>query len=101
VGMRMGVGPLFLPMTQVLGFSRSLLSTIVAVGMLCYGLAMPVAGMLVARRGTPFVLLLGTAIVVISTLWTVNATDPVNFFLAFGVLLSIGLGFTSPVALTP
>ena len=101
VGMRMGVGPFFLPMAQDLGFSRSLLSGIVAIGMLCYGLGMPVAGILVARRGTRFVLLLGTAIVVVSIIWTVNARDPVSFLLAFGVLMSVGLAFTSPVALTP
>ena len=101
VGMRMGVGPFFLPMAQDLGFSRSLLSGIVAIGMLCYGLGMPVAGMLVARRDTRFVLLLGTAIVVGSIIWTVNARGPVSFLLAFGVLMSVGLAFTSPVALTP
>ena len=101
VGMRMGVGPFFLPIAQDLGFSRSLLSGIVAIGMLCYGLAMPLAGMLVARHGTRFVLLLGTAIVVVSIIWSVNAHSATSFFLAFGVLLSIGLGFTSPVTLTP
>jgi MFS family permease len=83
------------------GFSRSLLAAIIAVGMLCYGLAMPLAGYLVARRGTRFVLLLGAAIVVVATLWTVNATGPVGFLLAFGVLMSVGLAFTGPVALTP
>ena len=41
VGMRLGIGPLFLPMAEDLGFSRSLLASIVAIGMLCYGLAMP------------------------------------------------------------
>ena len=100
MGMRMGVGPFFLPMAQDLGFSRSLLSGIVAIGMLFYGLGMPVAGMLVARRGTRFVLLLGTAIVVVSIIWTVNARDPLSFLLAFGVLMSVGLAFTSPIALT-
>lgn len=101
VGMRMGVGPFFLPIARDLGFSRSLLSGIVAIGMLCYGLAMPIAGMLVARHSTRFVLLLGTAIVVLSIIWSVNARGAFSFFLSFGVLLSIGLGFTSPVALTP
>ncbi len=101
VGMRMGIGPFFLPMAGDLGYSRSLLASIVAVGMLCYGLGMPLAGYLVARHGTRFVLLLGTAIVVISTIWTVYARAPVNFLLAFGVFLSLGLAFTSPVALTP
>ena len=101
VGMRMGIGPFFLPMANDLGFSRSLLSGIVAVGMLFYGLGMPLAGHLVARRGTRFVLLLGTAIVAVSTVWTVYARDPVSFLLAFGVLMSFGLAFTSPVAFTP
>ena len=63
VGMRLGIGPFFLPMVEDLGFSRSLLASIIAIGMLCYGLAMPLAGYLVGRFGTRFVLLLGTAIV--------------------------------------
>lgn len=101
VGLRMGIGPLFLPMTEDLGFSRSLLSGIVAIGMFCYGLAMPLAGHLVHRHGTRYVLLLGTAIVAVSTVWTVLATSALSFLLAFGVALSIGLALTSPVAVTP
>jgi len=101
VGMRMGIGPFFLPIANDLGFSRSLLSGIVAVGMLCYGLGMPLAGHLVARRGTRFVLLLGTAIVIVATLWSVTARSPINFLLSFGVLMSFGLALTSPVAFTP
>jgi len=101
VGMRMGIGPFFLPMAEDLGFSRSLLAGIVAIGMLCYGLAMPVAGFLVARHGTRFVLLTGTAIVLLSVIWTIYARSPLSFFLAFGVLMSAGLAFTSPVAVTP
>ncbi|WP_217619165.1 MFS transporter, partial [Achromobacter sp. GbtcB20] len=101
VGMRLGIGPFFLPMAEDLGFSRSLLASIIAIGMLCYGLAMPLAGYLVGRYGTRFVLLLGTAIVFVSIAWTVNARTPLGFLLAFGVLMSVGLGFTSPVALTP
>ena len=101
VGMRLGLGPLFLPMAEDLGFSRSLLSTIVAVGMLCYGAAMPLAGWLVARRGTRHVLLCGTAMLVVATLWAVNTRTPLGLMLSFGVLMSLGAGFTSPIALTP
>lgn len=101
VGMRLSIGPFFLPMAQDLGFSRSLLAGIVAVGMLCYGLAMPLAGYLVARMGTRAVLLLGTALVLVAAVWTVNARDPLAFLIAFGVLMSVGLAFAGPVALTP
>lgn len=101
VGMRMSIGPFFLPIAHDLGFSRSELAGIVAIGMLCYGVGMPLAGYLVGRRGTRFVLLLGVATVVASVLWTVMARTPVAFLLAFGVLMSVGFAFTSPVALTP
>lgn len=101
VGMRMGIGPFFIPMAEDLGMSRSLLAGIVAIGMLCYGLGMPLAGHLASTLGTRSVLVLGTVIVVASILWTVNARSPLTFFLAFGVLMSLGFSFTSPVALTP
>lgn len=101
VGMRLGIGPFFLPLTQDLGFSRSLLASIIAVGMICYGLAMPVAGLLVARYGTRTVLLLAVAIICSSTVWSVTARSATSFLLSFGVLLSVGLAFASPVAFTP
>lgn len=101
VGMRLGIGPFFLPMLNDLGCGRSVLSGIVAAGMLAYGLAMPVAGWLVGRFGTRTVLLLGTGIVLFSSWWTMVALTPADFLWSFGVLLSVGLGFTSPVALTP
>ena len=101
VGMRLGIGPFFLPMVKDLGFSRSLLASIVAIGMLCYGLAMPLAGYLVGRYSTRLVLMLGTAIVLLSVVATVTVRSPLAFMLSFGVAMSAGLAFTSPVALTP
>ncbi|WP_240980049.1 MFS transporter [Ramlibacter agri] len=101
VGMRLGIGPFFLPIAHDLGFSRSLLASIIAVGMLCYGLGMPLAGHLVARYGTRFSLVLGMVIVAVATLWAVRAQTALSFLLSFGVLLSVGLSFVSPVAFTP
>lgn len=100
-GMRLSFGPFFLPMSHDLGFSRSLLSGIVAVGMLAYGLAMPLAGLLIARFGTRPVLLTGNGLVIAAVLWTVVTANALAFLLSFGLLLSVGLAFTSPVALTP
>ncbi|MDB5957756.1 MFS transporter [Ramlibacter sp.] len=100
-GMRLSFGPFFLPISHDLGFSRSLLASIVAVGMLAYGLAMPLAGHLIARHGTRLVLLTGMVLVLGAVLWAVNASGPLSFLLSFGLMLSVGLAFTSPVALTP
>ena len=100
-GMRLSFGPFFLPMSRDLGFSRSLLASIVAVGMLAYGLAMPLAGHLIARYGTRAVLLAGNAMVIVAIAWTVLTRDTTAFLLSFGLLLSVGLAFTSPVAVTP
>lgn len=101
VGMRLGIGPFFLPIAHDLGFSRSLLASIIAVGMICYGLGMPVAGHLIARRGTRPALLLGIVLVIAATGWAVTARTALSFLLSFGVLLSLGLSFVSPVAFTP
>lgn len=101
VGMRLGIGPFFLPIAHDLGLSRSLLAGIIALGMLCYGLAMPLAGALVARYGTRAVLVVGTVLVTVSAFWAAGTHDALAFGFAFGVAMSVGLAFTSPVALTP
>lgn len=101
VGLRMGIGPFFLPIAEDLGFSRSMLAAIIAVGMLFYGIGMPFVGQMVNSWGTRNVLLLGTVLILAAILWTVNATGPVSFLLSFGILLSLGLSFISPVTFTP
>ena len=101
VGLRMGIGPFFLPIAEDLGFSRSLLATIIAVGMLFYGIGMPFVGQMVNKWGTRNVMFLGVAVILVSVVWTAFATGPISFLLSFGVLLSLGLSFISPVAFTP
>lgn len=101
VGLRMGIGPFFLPIAEDLGFSRSMLASIVAVGMLFYGVGMPIVGQLVNKWGTRHVLLLGSAMILVAVLWTANAQGPISFLFSFGILLSLGLSFVSPVTFTP
>ncbi|WP_019123035.1 MFS transporter [Brevibacillus massiliensis] len=101
VGTRLGIGPFLKPMAEDLQISRTMLSAIVAVSMLVYGIGMPVAGRLLDRFSTRSVLLMGVGMVAVSIVWTVLTNDPVNFLLSYGILLSLGLSFTSPVVLTP
>ena len=101
VGMRMSIGPFFLPMLADFDMTRTSLSTIVAIGMFVYGVGMPIAGYMERHLGTRFVLLTGAFIVFFSSLWTMSAKTPLSLMLSFGIFLSLGLALTSPVALTP
>lgn len=101
VGMRMSIGPFFLPMLASFDMTRTSLSMIVAIGMFVYGVGMPLAGYMERRFGTKLVLLSGAVVVFSSSLWTMSAKTPLSLLLSFGIFLSLGLAFTSPVAVTP
>ncbi|WP_205668603.1 MFS transporter [Ammoniphilus sp. CFH 90114] len=101
VGTRLGIGPFVKPILDDLGMDRTELSVIIAIGMLVYGLGMPLAGRLLDSLGTRNVLLIGVGLVVLSIIWTYFSHDMLSFALAYGVLLSLGLSFTSPVTVTP
>ncbi|MGO4890343.1 MFS transporter [Anaerobacillus sp. MEB173] len=101
VGLRLGIGPFVLPMMEDLQMTRTFISTIIAVSMIMYGVGMPLAGYLCGKYSTKFVLLLGLVIIELSIVGTVLTDNVWIFFLMYGVLLSFGLSFTSPVAVTP
>ncbi|OCG69866.1 MFS transporter [Gilliamella sp. Occ3-1] len=100
-GLRMSMGVFFLPIANDIGFSRSVLSGIIAIGMLFSGIAMPIAGYLVGKYSTRFVLILGAIIIIISTVWSANSTDYWSFLLSFGIALSFGTSFVGSVSFTP
>ncbi|GAB6152131.1 MFS transporter [Desulfosporosinus burensis] len=101
VGFRLGVGPFVKPIMTDLGMSRTDFSLIVAISALIYGVGMPLAGFLLKRYSTRFVLIIGVIMVCISLVWTIFAKGTIPFLLSFGILLSLGLAFLSPVTMTP
>jgi len=101
VGFRLGVGPFLKPIMTDFGMTRTEFSLIVAISALIYGLGMPLAGFLLKRFSTRLVLLAGVIMVCSSLVWTISAKGTISFLLSFGILLSLGLSFLSPVALTP
>ena len=101
VGFRLGVGPFVKPIMTDLGMTRTDFSLIVAISALVYGIGMPLAGFLLKRYSTRFVLIMGLIMVSSSLIWTIFAKGMISFTMSFGVLLSLGLSFLSPVALTP
>ncbi|MDQ0268636.1 MFS transporter [Cytobacillus purgationiresistens] len=101
MGLRMGIGPFVNPMILDLGVSRTEFSVIIAIGMIVYGLGMPLAGWLIKLYSTRFVLITGLLIFCASVLWTINANGMISFLLSFGILLSVGLSFLSNITLAP
>ncbi|AZU64269.1 MFS transporter [Neobacillus mesonae] len=101
MGMRMGIGPFIHPIMDDLKLSRTEISLIVSIGMIFYGVGMPLAGILLKTFNTRMVLLMGLAIVCISIVWTVYSKGMLSFLLSYGVFLSIGLAFLSSITLSP
>jgi len=101
MGLRMGIGPFVKPMMLDLALSRTEFSLIVSIGMIVYGLGMPLAGSLLKRFSTRFVLLTGLLTVCASILWTISSKGLVSFLLSFGIFLSLGLAFLSNITLAP
>lgn len=101
MGLRMGIGPFVEPVMADLDLSRTELSLIVAIGMIVYGIGMPIAGLLLNTRSTRFTILTGLMVVCLSIVWAVNAKGFISFLLSFGVFLSLGLSFLSNISLSP
>jgi MFS family permease len=101
MGLRMGIGPFVKPIMEDLSLTRTEFSIIVAVGMILYGLGMPIAGHFLKTHTTRFVLLNGLAVVCGSMVWAIFSTGFISFLLSFGVFLSLGLAFLSSITLTP
>ncbi|MFC5587374.1 MFS transporter [Sporosarcina soli] len=100
-GLRMGIGPFVNPIMNDLGLSRTELSLIISIGMIAYGIGMPIAGVLLKAFNTRVLLLIGLTIVCVSIGWTIFSKGVISFLLSYGVFLSIGLAFLSSVSLSP
>lgn len=100
MGMRMGIGPFVEPMMADLDFSRTALSSVIAVGMIFYGIGMPVAAYFYAHFHAKGMLLIGLVILIISIIGTITMTNYWLFMLFYGVLMSIGLACLSNIALS-
>jgi MFS family permease len=100
-GLRMGIGPFVNPIMNDLGLSRTEFSLIISIGMIAYGIGMPVAGILLKAFNTRVLLLIGLTIVCVSIGWTIFSKGVISFLLSYGVFLSIGLAFLSSVSLSP
>ena len=99
-GARFSFSVFVIPMEQELGWTRSQLSNAAALNLLCAGLFRTLAGFLADRFGSKAVATGGLAVAALALILTSQARELWQFFLTFGVLLSVGYAFASPVTTT-
>jgi MFS family permease len=96
-GVRFTVGPFLKPMVAELDLDRASFSLAVAVGLLLFGLFIPLVGSLVDRLGARPVMVVGAVILAGSVAATGLVTRLWHFYLTVGVVMALGLAATGHV----
>lgn len=91
LGTRHNFGLYLPPMTADLGWGRQTFSFAIAIQNLVYGLATPLAGMIVDKYGTARVLIGGTILYAIGLVLMSLSTTGLEFNLSAGLLVGVGL----------
>jgi MFS family permease len=94
-GPRSTFGFFMTPMTEANGWGRDVFALALAIEMLLWGASQPFAGALADRFGAVWVLIGGTVLYVIGTVWMAYARTPLELHLSAGVLIGLGLGGAS------
>jgi len=94
-GPRSAMGFFFQPITEAHDWNREIFALAIAIQNLIWGAAQPVAGMMADRYGTWKTLSLGAVLYAIGLLLMANAETPVALHLSAGVLIGLGIAFSS------
>jgi sugar phosphate permease len=100
-GIRLSFSVFFAPVLDYFGWYRGSTAIMLSLNIFVYGLASPVAGLLVDRWKPRTVAVLGLFIVSVSTATCYFASQLWHFYLLFGVLLPIGAAFCGSPVLHP
>jgi sugar phosphate permease len=96
-GIRSAPGVLMIPIENDMGWSSRTISVAVAVNIALFGLMGPFAAALMQRIGVRSTILLGLAIVALSTFGTSRVATPGELILTWGVGVGIGCGMIGMV----
>ena len=96
-GLRAAPGVLVLPWEQTFGWSRAALGSVVAVNLVLYGAASPIAGRLIDRFGPRWITLGSLALTTAGTLAALFVTEYWQLLLTWGVVVGLGTGGTALV----
>lgn len=94
-GPRSAMGLFFQPMTEARDWNRELFALALAIQNLIWGAGQPVAGMMADRFGTWKTMTLGTVLYAAGLVLMVDAQSAVALHLSAGVLVGLGVAFSS------
>lgn len=94
-GPRSAMGLFFQPMTEARDWSREIFALALAIQNLMWGIAQPVAGMVADRFGTWKAMTFGALLYGIGLILMIDADSAVALHVSAGVLIGIGIAFSS------
>ncbi len=94
-GPRSAMGLLFQPMTEARDWSREIFALAIAIQNLMWGAAQPFAGMMADRFGTWKTMSLGAVLYMAGLLLMTQAESAVALHMSAGVLVGLGVAFSS------
>ncbi|MHB9092475.1 MAG: MFS transporter, partial [Chloroflexota bacterium] len=96
-GVRSAPGVFIYPLQIDFGWTRAAISFAVALGLILYGLAGPLAGSLVDRHGPRLLMLVGLLTMAVAMALSATVSDIWQLDLFWGVLSGLGTGFAAAV----
>ncbi|EFO34399.1 major facilitator transporter [Roseibium sp. TrichSKD4] len=94
-GPRSAMGFFFQPMTEARDWSRELFALAIAIQNLVWGAGQPFAGMMADRYGTWKTMTLGAVLYALGLYLMVDAETPVALHVSAGILIGLGIAFSS------
>ncbi|ADZ71758.1 MFS transporter [Polymorphum gilvum] len=94
-GPRSAMGLFFQPMTEARDWSREIFALAIAIQNLLWGAGQPLAGMMADRFGTWKTLTLGAVLYGLGLLLMAEAEAPVMLHVSGGILIGLGVAFSS------
>lgn len=94
-GPRSAMGLFFQPMTEARDWSREIFALAIAIQNLMWGIAQPVAGMMSDRFGTWKTMTFGALLYASGLLMMIDAQSAVALHVSAGVLIGLGIAFSS------
>ncbi len=95
MGIRQSFGLLLIPMTDDLGFGRAAFGMAMALQQIFWGLGQPLAGAIADKFGSMRVLVAGALFYAFGLVLMSGATTPLDLDLGAGLMVGMGLAFTS------